>query len=157
MADAPGVQVVGLGSAHGADRLGWLAIEALRRHGFPARFPPGRLALDTCPSPAQLPGLIRPGAGLLLIDALEGRPLGELLRISWADLQQAAPLSGSHGLGLREMLPLIETLYGPPGPLPLLGIGMGARATEPLDGLPVGLLPQLEEELLDILAGWREA
>ena len=151
--EEPGVQVIGLGSPHGADRLGWLAIEGLRERGFATTFPPGQVQLQGCPSPAHLPALIRPGAALLLIDALQGRPLGEVLRLSWQELRQAPLLSGSHGLGLREMLPLIETLYDLPEPVLLFGIGMGEGAAIPLDGLPADLLPRLEQELMKAVRG----
>jgi hypothetical protein len=153
MQDEPRVQIIGLGSPHGIDRLGWMAIEQLRQSGFAESFPPGVLGLQDCPSPAQLPALIRPGADLLLIDALQGLPLGEVLCLSWQDLRAAPLMSGSHGLGLREMLPLIELLYGPPQQTTILGIGMGdAQAAAP-PALPAGVLPRLQREITRSVAG----
>jgi Ni,Fe-hydrogenase maturation factor len=146
MRDEPRVQIIGLGSPYGADRLGWMAIDQLQAGGFPQRFPPGLLHLGSCPSPAHLPALIEPGAALLLIDALQGVPLGDIVRLSWRELAQAPLLSGSHGLGLREILPLIESLYGLPAQAVLFGIGMGDAAQAP-EGLPAAALTQLEREL----------
>jgi hydrogenase maturation protease len=140
------VQVIGLGSPYGADRLGWMAVDQLQAGGFQERFPPGLLHLGSCPSPAYLPALIEPDTVLLLIDALQGVPLGDIVRLSWRELAQAPLLSGSHGLGLREILPLIESLYGLPEQAILFGIGMGDAAHAPKD-LPAAALTQLEREL----------
>ena len=149
MRHPPRVQVIGLGSPYGADRLGWMAIERLQADGFPQRFPPGLLQLGSCPSPAHLPALIEPGAALLLIDALQGQPLGDVTWLSWQDVAQAPLISGSHGLGLREILPLIEVLYSRPERITLLGIGVGDGFAEPLDELPSGLFPRLEQEIME--------
>ncbi len=153
MPDEPRVQVIGIGSPYGADRLGWLAIEHLEANRFCATFPPGMVQLQSCPSPAQLPALIQPGTAVLLIDALQGRPLGEIQRLSWQELVQAPLISGSHGLGLREILPLIEVLYSRPEPITLLGIGVGDGFAEPLDELPSGLFSRLEQEITEAVTG----
>lgn len=153
MRGEPRVQVIGIGSPYGADRLGWLVIEHLEANHFCAAFPPGRLQLQACPSPAQLPALIRPGTAVLLIDALQGRPCGEIQWLSWQQLEQAPLLSGSHGLGLREILPLIEVLYSRPEAITLLGIGVGDGFAEPLDELPGGLCSRLEQEITDAVTG----
>ncbi len=147
------VQVIGLGSPHGADRLGWLVVEQLEAKHFCTTFPPGRLQLQACPSPAQLPALIQPGTAVLLIDALQGRPFGEIQWLSWQELERAPLLSGSHGLGLREILPLIEILYRRPEPITLLGIGVGDGFAEPLDALPDGFCSRLEQEITDAVTG----
>ncbi|HSJ47693.1 MAG TPA: hypothetical protein VLA26_02495 [Gammaproteobacteria bacterium] len=147
------VQVIGIGSPYGADRIGWLAIEHLEANHFCAAFPPGRLQLQACPSPAQLPALIQPDTAVLLIDALQGRSLGEIQRLSWQQLEQAPLISGSHGLGLREILPLIEVLYSRPEPITLLGIGVGDGFAEPLDELPGGLCSRLEQQITEAVTG----
>jgi hydrogenase maturation protease len=148
MPGEPRVQVIGIGSPYGADRLGWLAIEQLEANRFSAAFPPGMVQLQSCPSPAQLPALLQPGTAVLLIDALQDRPLGEIQRLSWQDLRQAPLISGSHGLGLREILPLIEVLYSSPERITLLGIGVGDIQAGLPDGLPAGVLSRLEQELM---------
>ncbi len=153
MPGEPRVQVIGIGSPYGADRIGWLAIEHLEASHFCAAFPPGRLQLQSCPSPAQLPALIRPDTAVLLIDALQGRSLGEMQWLCWQQLEQAPLISGSHGLGLREILPLIEVLYSRPEAITLLGIGVGDGFTEPLDELPGGLCSRLEQEITEAVTG----
>ena len=147
------IQIIGLGSPYGADRLGWLVIEHLEANHFSASFPPGRLQLQSCPSPAHLPALIQPGTAVLLIDALQDRPLGEIQRLSWQDLRQAPLISGSHGLGLREILPLIEVLYSRPEPITLLGIGVGDINAGLPDGFAAGVLSRLEQELMKAVTG----
>ncbi|MCA1805170.1 MAG: hypothetical protein LC646_07505 [Xanthomonadaceae bacterium] len=151
MSGEPRVQVIGIGSPYGADRLGWLAIEQLEANRFSAAFPPGMVQLQSCPSPAQLPALLQPGTAVLLIDALQGRPPGEIQRLSWQELAQAPLMSGSHGLGLREILPLIEVLYSRPERITLLGIGVGDGFVEPLDELPSGLFSRLEQNIMGAL------
>jgi hydrogenase maturation protease len=153
MPGEPRVQVIGIGSPYGADRLGWLVVEQLEAKHFCAAFPPGRLQLQACPSPAQLPTLIQSGTAVLLIDALRGRPFGEIQWLSWQELEQAPLLSGSHGLGLREILPLIEVLYSRPEAITLLGIGVGDGFAEPLDALPGDLYSRLEQEITEAVTG----
>ncbi|HSJ47918.1 MAG TPA: hypothetical protein VLA26_03645, partial [Gammaproteobacteria bacterium] len=108
---------------------------------------------QACPSPAQLPALIQPDTAVLLIDALQGRSLGEIQRLSWRELAQAPLFSGSHGLGLREILPLMEVLYSRPEPITLLGIGVGNGFAEPLGALPRDLFSRLEQEITEAVTG----
>ena len=147
MDTVPCTRIIGLGSPYGADRLGWRAVEQLEARGFAARYPDGWVRFSLCPSPAQLPVLAYPGDRLVLVDALQGAPFGTLRILSPEALQASPLLSGSHGLGLREMLPLLTELQGPACPVMLLGIGMGPLEAPPPDALPASLRAHLEQVL----------
>ena len=146
----PTTQIIALGSPHGADRLGWAAIEHLQQNRFTERFPAGALQLHTCPSPAQLPAMIIPGARLVLIDALGGIEAGVILQLSIAQLKQENRYASSHGLTLSTMLPLIEQLYGVMTGTVIIGIGMGDGAVSTLPDAAWGML---EKQLDEVVRG----
>jgi len=125
-ATTPLVRIAGVGSHHGPDAAGWLAVQRLQETGFAARFPAGTLALAVCDTPAQLPALAA-GAGLLVvIDALasDAAP-GTLYCLSVADLARDPPPASSHALGPAQLLELIAALEGDRLHAVLFGIGVG--------------------------------
>ena len=76
------MRVIGVGSPHGGDRVGWLACERLREGGSPAG-----IDWRQCTVPAQLPAMVAGCDALVILDALigEGQP-GEVVRLSRAQL-----------------------------------------------------------------------
>ena len=149
-ATAPLVRVVGVGSHHGADAAGWLAIRRLQENGFAARFPAGQVVLSTCDAPAQLPALAEGVRLLAIVDALAGTDApGTLHCLTTADLVSNPPPASSHALGVAPMLELIEALQGGRVHTVLLGIGVGNRpdmaATPPIRDLVDAILEPLAD------------
>ena len=129
------ISVIGIGSAQGADRAGWQAIDALQDAGLAARFPAGLVTLAKCRAPTELYQMLESCRYAILIDALPGQP-GHLTWLSVADLQRRDDLTSVHGVGAGEMLALLETLAQQPPQLAVLGIGVDAGSdVSPLDRL----------------------
>ncbi len=122
------VRIVGIGSPHGADAAGWVAIDALRHAGLVERFPVGLLSLHQCGFPAQLPQLLAGGRCVIVIDAVPGHSAG-VRRVDAAQLQNRADLASVHGVGVGEMLALIATLETSPPAVTVLGIGVDPQAS----------------------------
>ena len=103
--------IVGLGSPHGDDQLGWIAVDRLRM-----RLPEGVSAVKAA-SGVELLGFLVGQEDILIVDAAApaGRP-GSIRFFVWpcADLAAHSPWS-THGLGLVEALQLAETLGRIPG------------------------------------------
>jgi hydrogenase maturation protease len=98
--------IVGLGSPHGDDQLGWIAVDRLRPRlpaGISAHKVPGGLELLEC---------LKGQDSAVVIDAAApaGRP-GTIRSFAWPSpaLAGCAPLS-THGLGLIDALNLAEAL-----------------------------------------------
>ncbi|PLK47615.1 hydrogenase maturation protease [Uliginosibacterium sp. TH139] len=101
--------IAGIGSPHGADRLGWAVIEALRHEALP-----GPVKLVACSLPAELTPLLLEAPRAIVIDALLGDgPAGTLHQLSVADLPQAALRLSSHGHGLDDAVRLACVLGMP--------------------------------------------
>lgn len=122
--------LVGLGSPHGGDRLGWLAIEGLRE----ALAGRDDVDIDCLAQPLDLflPA-VAASERVLLVDAMRGRGApGTLEAFSPEELPTAAAslssLSAfsSHGLDLAGTLALAEALGLFPGGVRILGIEMPA-------------------------------
>ena len=138
------VRVVGIGSPHGADRAGWVAVEALRRAGLAERHPAGSLSLHQCKVPAALPQVLAGSRCAIVIDAVNGGPHGALLQLSVEQLQTPADLTSVHGIGVGEMLALLTALEAQPPALTVLGIGIDPQAgPAAVEQLVASLLPEL--------------
>lgn len=98
-----GTLVVGLGSAHGDDQIGWRVAEDLAALSIPVRI---------ARSPSELLDWLGGVERLVVCDACQnlGAP-GDVLRLPWPDARLAAlRSSGSHDMGLAEVLALAEQL-----------------------------------------------
>lgn len=151
------VLIIGLGSEHGADRAGWQAIDALQRSAFATRFPPGLMALLKIASPTELYQYLEPCRFAILIDAMPGPP-GRLTWLSATDIRQRDDLFSVHGIGVGEMLGLLETLPPQPPQVAVLGIGVEAGSdASPLDVSREAALcllrGRIEQAVLRFLAG----
>ena len=115
-AEAP-CRVIGIGSPHGADRLGWRLCELLRE-----RWDSGAIEWWTQAAPVDLPVLLAAPGPVILLDAMKGRDDDP---VQWVGPEMLASgiLLSSHGFGVAEALALAEAL----------GIGAGCR----LLGLPI--------------------
>ncbi len=99
--------IVGIGSAHGDDRAGWLVVEQLReeahRKGFDLRI---------AKSPVDLLDWLERDQQLVICDACHGPGrVGDLHRWSWPapEIFQVS-MSGTHNLSLTTVLALSEKL-----------------------------------------------
>jgi hydrogenase maturation protease len=110
------VLVAGIGSPHGADRLGWAVIDALGERGLPEA-----VALRACRTPSELTPLLLACSRALVIDALLGDgPAGAIHWLKMADLPGAALRLSSHGVGLVEAVQLAAALGMPEDRLQVL-------------------------------------
>jgi hydrogenase maturation protease len=118
--------IVGLGSPHGDDQLGWFAVDRLR-----ARLPEG-VAADKVRDGLELLERLGGQDSAVIIDAAApaGQP-GTIRSFVWPspELAQCAPWS-THGLGLVDALRLAETLGRLPRRVSIYTIE--ARDTSPL-------------------------
>jgi hydrogenase maturation protease len=114
--------VVGLGSPHGDDRIGWLIIERLRlRPDYRERC----LALST---PLDLMDHLGAVDRLVIVDALKSdQPVGTVTRRDWPEVSvEGAVARSSHGLGAMEALRLAESLGILPDAVMLIGVEIGS-------------------------------
>ena len=135
--------LVGLGSPHGGDRLGWLAVEALRE----ALAGRDDINIDCLAQPVDLfLPRVASSERVLLIDAMRGRgPPGTLEAFAPGELPETAALAclSSHGLDLAGTLTLAEALGLFPGGIRILGIEMPAEI--PKEAGPETPAPRLNE------------
>lgn len=112
------ILIAGIGSPHGADRLGWAVIDALRQRNLPQ---PVRLA--SCAQPGELSVLLLEAAHAIVLDAMLGSgPAGRIHRLAIADLPDVAQKVSSHGIGLREAIRLAAALGFEPDRLSLIAL-----------------------------------
>ncbi len=143
------LRVVGIGSDHGDDRLGWLACERLAA----APLPEGVEVVRCERFVADLLRLLRDAERVILVDAIRsGRPPGHLHRAGREALAElGAPLS-SHGLDLHQLLALAEAVGEAPRELRLYGLeaaecGPGGELSPAVAAALPGLLEALRGEL----------
>lgn len=100
------VLIAGIGSPHGADRLGWAVIEALKTVRLPV---PAKLV--SCRLPSELTPLLLEAPHAIVLDAMLGNgPAGTIHVLRVADLDGAGLRLSSHGLGLVEAIQLASVL-----------------------------------------------
>jgi len=120
------VRIIGIGSSHGPDRVGWLAVDALQQSDLAARLPAEAVSFSQCRFPAQLWQLVDGCSLAILIDAVCAEP-GVVFEIDSGDLVRWKELHSTHGIGVGEALSLIPVLTDRPPRVVLLGIGVDAE------------------------------
>jgi len=125
------LRIVGIGSDSGDDRLGWLALAALRDVPMPADT---ELHCIAAPATELLP-LLMGARRVILVDAVasDARP-GSLVRCHPGDLDRAAGEVSSHGLSVDTALDLAAALGERPEVL-LIGLAVNAGAARPGGGM----------------------
>lgn len=105
----PSLRIIGLGQAlAGDDGVGLAVVRALQMQRLPEHVELMELA-----EPSALVELCASGAELLLLDAVLGKPAGEVAELSVEELSQRAPARvSSHGLGVTQALGLARALAG---------------------------------------------
>jgi hydrogenase maturation protease len=128
--------VLGIGSPFGADRLGWLALDALASAGLERGCPGLRLRKLDRPGPRLLAAL--DGAEqALLIDALGGPGApGAMRRIDPAELAADGGGLSGHRFGVAEALALGRALGVLPPRLAVYAIQVGCGPWPDPPGLP---------------------
>ena len=113
------IRIIGIGSAHGADGVGWLACERLQ-----PSLNTHQLDWQLCRTPAQLPQLVQDCEAVVIIDALlSDAPAGRVVSLTWPmRLEHYAPGYSTHGINVIEALQLAETLDLLPAQTYLLGL-----------------------------------
>ena len=117
------VSVIGVGSPHGDDRLGWVALEALKQSARLAPLIPQRLRLDARDRPGVLLLSAWHGAHtVILVDAVRsGAEPGSALRLADADIHPPGSASMStHDYGVAAAVALARALRQLPASLVLL-------------------------------------
>lgn len=146
-------QVLGIGSPHGDDRIGWQVVEALE--GAYASPEVNILALDR-PGPNLL-HYLDGATGAVLVDAMHGNYApGTIVSLSRRRLLREASQWSSHLLGIPEALALGDALDLLPDQLLLLGIQshqVEAR-TETLSPVLEKVIPEAVARIRAQLAVW---
>lgn len=146
-------QVLGIGSPHGDDRVGWQVVEALE--GSYASPEVNILALDR-PGPNLL-HYLDGAAGAVLVDAMHGNYApGTIVSLSRRRLLREARQWSSHLLGIPEALALGEALDLLPNQLLLLGIQSDRMESgnETLSPVLEKVIPEAVARIRAQLAAW---
>ncbi|GAB2887509.1 hypothetical protein GCM10027046_14760 [Uliginosibacterium flavum] len=140
------ILVAGIGSPHGADRLGWVVIDALQHASLPAP-----VKLVACSLPSELTPLLLDAPRAIVIDALLGDgPAGTIHVLRATDLTRAALRLSSHGLGLVEAVQLASALGMPAECLWVLVLDVVHPEAEIEDAWIEGLAQRVRTMLTEI-------
>jgi hydrogenase maturation protease len=140
--------VIGIGSSHGDDQLGWHAVQMLRRH---PRF--AHRAVEVQETTRLIDHLT--GCDyLVVVDASSsGMSPGTITRLPWPDMRiELQQGNSTHGVGVADALRLAEQL----GVLPerVVVFAVEGENYEPVGELSVAVcqaLPALVEQVIDEL------
>jgi coenzyme F420-reducing hydrogenase alpha subunit len=149
------VCIIGIGSPHGLDALGWKAVEGLVAAGFAARFRPGLVRLENCVAPAALPALITDTRLLVLIDALPERDAANgWCRIERDDLEVVTGTPSSHALGIAEAVAVCESLAAVAPRIVCFGITTGQEPAGNADEVAGRIVAELGDAIRAEIQAW---
>ena len=156
MTSQPGRLIVGIGSAHGEDQVGWLVAEEVRRLIFQVPADP-RVDVRIAKSPLVLLNWLNergnnPFDCLLICDACRGpEGSGSIRRWIWpSDELQHFRFSGTHDFGLAATLMLADQLGRLPPVVAIWGLPIEGRQTASQKSQPLPQIPcSLAQEMLD--------
>lgn len=123
------IRIIGVGSWHGADRVGWQMIDRLSETKRPG------VQWHKVDHPTQVIDRAEGCDQLILVDAsATGGTAGTVQRYSWPDPRfAAAPRHAAHGFGVVEVLTLLTQLGRLPRQVVIFGIEVGGDAAVSLD------------------------
>lgn len=125
------VRIVGIGSALGADQIGWLAANQLETTGFKERYPANLVEVSICRSPVLLTTQCSSAQMLILLDAYYAAdPAGSVRLFTIEELDTVHRPASSHALDIRQALELYAALENHLLPLSIIGICVGCDASE---------------------------
>jgi hydrogenase maturation protease len=136
------IRVIGVGSPHGDDAVGLVAVRLLR-----AAASDGSIEFHAVDSGQRLLDFLDGQGSLILIDALrrESAIAGTIQRLTWPDERIEALHPGStHALGVPQALQLAEALGQLPKQMVIFAIEIGASVPgEQLSPAVAAALPEL--------------
>ncbi len=137
------VRVIGIGSHHGVDRLGWLLCDHLKNMHWP-----DDIDIQNCRNPAQLTELLRDCDSAVIIDAvITGQEAGQIIALGMHELQLCAGKhSSSHGFNVSDALKLTKALGQLPNNIAIFGISV-TDATQNADELSQITGPALQQAI----------
>jgi hydrogenase maturation protease len=117
--------VIGVGSSHGDDQVGWLLVDAVARTPLPGT----RFVVAGCP--ADLLDCVRECRSLVIVDACQrGDAPGTMTSFTWPWPSEspniAAPARSTHGMSVSSALALAQRLRILPPDVELLAIEVQA-------------------------------
>jgi hydrogenase maturation protease len=145
---APPVWVIGLGTHHGDDQVGWRVIDQLAATvppGVGTRSTPDTMAVTSVSTECKL---------LIVVDACRGADTpGTVHRFVWPDTRLAATLGvSSHGVGLVHALRLAEALERLPPTVIVLAVE--SLAFEPgsrMSSRVQAAIPEVVRRVMDVI------
>lgn len=140
------IRVIGVGSHHGADTIGWLACDMLQTQTASQR-----IDWQLCRTPSQLPELVANYKAVVILDAmLHDKPAGQVLTLNWPGQYEWYQSScSSHGFNVIEALQLADVLGQLPSHTYILGITLN-RPQQDTSLALTNALPQLQQALTQI-------
>jgi hydrogenase maturation protease len=121
------LRVIGIGSPHGDDQIGWRLIEEL------ADLESTDLSLCSVPTPIDMLERLGGCDVLIVVDACDvGKPPGSVVVREWPALLESEGHASSHGLGVDSVLRLAENLGRLPRRVILFGV-QKSRSEHPGD------------------------
>ena len=152
------IHVVGMGSPHGDDQVGWQAIAYLQQSSTFQQTCGNRVALYTCETP--LDGFLeraKESQTLIVIDAVvAGSVPGTIMRLTEDNLPKTCFPSSSHGYGVAQMITLGRAMNMLPSHLVVIGVEINeAKPGEPLGAWLALAFKQLEKLVVDEIENTR--
>jgi len=150
-----------MGSATGADQIGWLAARQLGNTGFNALYPAGRVEISVSQSPAHLVTEASRVQALILLDAYcADDPVGFVRHFNLEDLKSVQRPASSHGFDLAQALALVESLDKPGTAVLVIGICIGTdvdagdrqTASEILESAFPALLEAIDSDIRKLMS-----
>jgi hydrogenase maturation protease len=134
--------ILAIGSAFGADRIGWQIAEHFQHHGIEN--------VHTCRHPIDLLPFFSENSDCIIIDALwsSGKP-GDVLEIHPADLKKDH-CRNSHGLTLFEVIQLASISEQLPEHLTIYGIEINQHSAQAFTDNEVTQIVNKLEQRLDL-------
>ena len=122
---ADSVLVIGIGSPHGSDSLGWDVIKILQQDEILSQQPGLSLLCMDRPG-IQLLDVMKSSDRVILVDAVSTtQPLGSLVRLTMDDIKAGNNKMSTHGIGIAETLEIGRTLKQLPQQVLVLGLETG--------------------------------
>lgn len=131
MTGLPRIKLIGIGSEHGDDCVGWRVIERIEHLGLPG------VECFKAQVPIQAVDQLSDADSLHVVDAVKGSNRSSVTRLSYSDprdqpLVSQQEVRGTHGIGILEAIRLAEVLGRTVGPVTLWLVA--GEQFEPMSG-----------------------
>ena len=145
-------RIIGIGSPHGSDEVGWLVAEQLSRR------PELHSSVLSLVNPLEILDHLDDCDCLMIIDAcITGAEVGSVTRLSWPDRRILTQQSlSSHGFGVGETLQLADRLEKLPKCVVLYCLEVSdINFQSPEIDKPIPGFGDLEQRVLEEVQQWR--